>query len=425
MKDIVVQVSAAVLLLVCACASLAADFVLQPARIFDGDSANGHAGWQVWVHDGKIAAVGKPAAVQPPAGATIIELKGMTLLPGLIDAHSHILLHPYNETPWNDQVLKESHALRVARATRHLHATLQAGFTTLRDLGTEGAGYADVGLREAVASGVIPGPRLLVVTRAIVATGSYGPKGFAAGFSVPLGAEPADGEDDLIRVVRDQIGHGADWVKVYADYRWGPHGEARPTFSLQELSLVVETAASSGRRVAAHAATAAGMRRAVLAGVASIEHGDAGTPAVFRLMVQHHVALCPTLAASEAVSRYAGWRKGIDPAPQRVRHKHASFQAALEAGVTICNGSDVGVFSHGDNAREPILMVEYGMAPLAALRSATSVNADLLGLTHRVGRVRKGLLADLIAVQGNPLQDIHALRQVKFVMQAGQLRVTP
>jgi imidazolonepropionase-like amidohydrolase len=277
-----------------------------------------------------------------------------------------------------------------------------------------------VGLKQAVEQGILIGPRMLVTTRAIVATGSYGPKGFDPEWDVPLGAEPADG-DDLVRVVRDQIGKGADWIKVYADYRWGTKGESRPTFSVAELTRIVETAKSSGRSVVAHAGTAEGMRRAVEAGVETIEHGYGGTTEVFRLMAARGVALCPTLAATDATSRYAGWRKGVDPDPPRVVEAKASFRAALESGVVICNGSDVGVFPHGDNARELELMVEYGMSPEAALASATSVNARVLHMEDDVGRVRSGLLADLIAVEGDPTRDISSSRKVVLVMKGGRI----
>lgn len=389
--------------------------LLRPDRVFDGDTM--HEGWAVLVRGEKIEATGPQNSVKAE-NAQIIDLKGTTLMPGLIEGHSHLLLHPYNETPWDDQVLKEARSLRVARATNHARNTLLAGFTTVRDLGTEGADYDDVGLKQAINQGIIVGPRMIVATRALIATGSYAPKGFSPDIDVPQGAEEADGHDRLIQAVRRQIGKGADVVKVYADYRWGLMAEARPTFTLDELKLIVEVAKSSGRGVVAHASTAEGMRRAILAGCETVEHGDVGNPEIFALMKQHGTALCPTLAAGDAVSQYRGWKKGTDPEPERIKQKRMTFKQALAAGVTICAGGDVGVFTHGDNARELIMMVDYGMLPLDVLRSATAVNADIFHLTDR-GRIRPGLLADLVAVEGNPAQTIGSLKQVRMVMKGG------
>ncbi len=390
-------------------------YLLRPDRVFDGETL--HEGWVVLVQGDKIAAVG-PTNTINTHNIEAIDLKGQTLLPGLIEGHSHLLLHPYNETPWEDQVLKEPRALRVARATVHAEKTLLAGFTTVRDLGTEGADYDDVGLKQAINQGIIRGPRMVVATRAIIATGTYAPKGYSPDVTVMQGAEEADGHDALIRAVRNQIGHGADVVKVYADYRWGLMADARPTFTIEELKLMVEVAQSSGRAVVAHASTAEGMRRAILAGCETLEHGDAGTPEIFALMRKNNVALCPTLAAGDAISQYRGWKKGQDPEPDRIKQKRVTFKQALDAGVTICAGGDVGVFPHGENARELELMVDYGMKPLDVLRSATSINADVFHLTDR-GRIRPGLLADMMAVEGDPIKAIGAVRQVRFVMKGG------
>lgn len=392
-------------------------FLLKPDRVFDGEKMQ--EGWQVLVHNDRIESVGILKNVPPTA--VIVNLKGTTLMPGLIEGHSHLFLHPYNETSWNDQVLKESSVERIARATNHARATLMAGFTTVRDLGTEGAGYDDVGLKQAIEKGVIIGPRMLIATRAIVASGSYGPKELSYEIETPIGAAVADGTDNLIREVRTQIGKGADIIKVYADYRWGANGEAQPTFTLEELKTIVEVANSSGRPVVAHASTPEGMRRATLAGVATIEHGDNATPEIYRLMKKHNVALCPTLAAGDAIAQYRGWNKGSEAEPDRIREKRKSFAAALEAGVKICMGGDAGVFTHGDNAREMIMMAEYGMKPVEVLQAATSVNADVFKVADKIGRVKPGLLADLVAVEGNPAEDIALVKKVKLVMKDGKI----
>jgi len=421
-QPIVLQFVIVIMALIAADPALAQDEdgvnLFRPARVFDGEQM--HEGWVVVVEGRDIIYAGDADDFDEDDAGQVFELPTSTLLPGLIEGHSHILLHPYNETSWNDQVLKESEAERSVRAANHVKSSLNAGITTMRDLGSEGAGYADVGIRDSINKGVIPGPRLLVAGKAIVATGSYGPKGFHEGVDVPLGAEVADGYDDLVRVVRSQIGRNIDFVKVYADYRWGPNGTAAATFTQQELETIVEITRSSGRPVVAHASTAEAMKRAILAGVETIEHGDGATRETYQLMREHNVALCPTLAAGDAISQYGGWKKGTDPEPARIVAKRTSFKEALDVGVTICFGGDVGVYPHGDNVRELEMMVEYGMDAEDALRSATSVNADLFHIADKVGRIRAGMLADIISVGGDPTEDISALRNVGLILSDGR-----
>ena len=399
-------------------AGMQSQSLLIPDRVFDGETL--FTNWIVVVDGNQIEYTGPLDKCPIKIIKDTILLKGMTLLPGIIEGHSHLLLHPYNETSWNDQVLKESPAERAIRGAVYARISLLAGITTMRDLGAEGAGYTDVYLKKTIDEGIVPGPRLLVAGPAIVATGAYGPKGFHDGVTVPLGAETVSGIDEAIQTVRRQIGNGSDFIKVYADYRWISGEPAQPTFLQNEIEVMVATAKSAGRYVVAHASTPEGIRRAVLAGVETIEHGDLGTIKEFNLMKENDVAFCPTLAAGEAVEQYGGWIKGKSPVPKRIIQKKASFEEAIQSGVEIIFGGDVGVFSHGENYREMELMVEYGMTPLAVLQSATSVNARVFHLDG-FGQIRKGFFADIIAVQGDPTKDISAIKSVKFVMKDGEV----
>jgi imidazolonepropionase-like amidohydrolase len=400
----------------CVVISAQQKYFITADRLFDGESI--HADWALLVEGNKIVAVGPKQSIKVTEGTISFNYGNATVMPGMIEGHSHLLLYPYNITDWDTQVLKETDAYRTIRATVHAKNTLLAGFTTARDLGTEGAGYSDVSLKKAINDGIIIGPRLLVAGRAIVSTGSYGPKGYDTDQQIMLGAEPADG-NDLIRVVRDQIGKGADFIKIYADYRWGMNGEDRPSFTLDELKLINEVTRSSGRVMVCHAKSKEAIKRAVLAGAETIEHGDFIDVETGKLMKEHNVTFIPTISAVDAISQYRGWKKGVTEPPANVINKRKSFKEAIASGVTIGMGGDVGVFPHGENASEMELMVEYGLPVMDALKAATSINARAFHLDDKLGSLKQGFLADVVVVSGDPSKNISDVKKVKFVMKDG------
>jgi imidazolonepropionase-like amidohydrolase len=396
-------------------------YYITAPRLFDGEVM--HKDWALIIENNKIINVGPVEQLKVPEGSVKINYPNATILPGLIEGHSHLMLYPYNITDWDTQVLKEPDSYRTVRATVHAKNTLLAGFTTARDLGTEGAGYSDVSLKRAINEGIIIGPRLMVAGRAIVSTGSYGPKGYDSDQQIMLGAEPADG-NDLIRVVRDQIVKGADFIKIYADYRWGINGEDRPSFTLDELKLINEVTKSSGRVMVCHAKSKEAIRRAVLAGAETIEHGDFIDVELGKLMKQYNVTYIPTISAVDVISQYRGWKKGVTDPPINVLNKRKSFKDAIASGVSIGMGGDVGVYPHGENVLEMELMVEYGLPVIDALKAATSINAKAFHIDDSLGYIKPGYIADIIAVEGDPSKNISDLKKVKFVMKEGIIYVS-
>lgn len=396
------------------------DLLITGARVLSSDGERFRDGLAIVIQGGHITTIAPADTVAVAPTTPHVDARGLWVVPGLVDLHTHLLLHPYDETSWNDQVLTESLELRTIRATVAARSTLAAGFTTIRELGTEGAAFADVALRDAIASGMIPGPRVFAATRALVATGCYGPSGFDPRWDVPKGAQVADGVDGVRKAVREQVAAGADWIKVYADYARRPGAPATPAFTQAELEAIVDEATTARCPVAAHATSDAAIHRAVAAGVRTIEHGYNASDEALRQMRDRGVVLCPTLAANEAMVRYGGGSPGI---ASRLSLARVTFQRALAAGVTIACGSDAGVFRHGDNAREIELMVEYGMTPAQALRAATSVAAGVIGLDRELGVVDEGRRADLVLVAGDPLAAPSALRRVALVVRGGTIAI--
>ncbi len=405
---------------VCVSSSAAQDepYLLTNVRILDVGTGDLSEPQKILIADGRIAGI--EVAFDNEGMLRAIDCGGRIVMPGLIDLHSHLLLHPYDEASWNEQVLNESLELRTIRGTVAARKTIEAGFTTLRDLGTEGAAFADVALRDAIAEGLIPGPRVFAVTKALVTTGGYGPMGFDPRWKMPVGAQTADGEAECRRVTREQIAAGADWIKVYADYRRRPGDPSTPTFSQEELNAIVAEATSAGVPVSAHATTDEGIKRSVLAGVKTIEHGYNASRETLQLMKDNSVVLCPTLMASESIARYSGWNPETDPDHPRVTTAKTLMRNALDVGVAIACGSDVGVFTHGDNSRELELMFAYGMPAGDVVRSATSLAASVLQQDD-LGEIKTDFVADLILVDDNPIENIETLRAPLLVIKDGQV----
>ncbi len=396
-------------------------FAIKCGKLIDGKSNDVMENVTVLVQGNKITAVEKSVAI--PTGAKIIDLSKATVLPGLIDSHTHMLLH---DGDYNDQLFKESVAYRAIYSTVNARKTLEAGFTTIRDVETEGAMYADVALRDAINKGVILGPRMQAATRALGITGGYSPYGFSPDVPTPFGAQIVDGVDEVRKAVREQIRFGADLIKIYADHRRGRNmvGDslnAYLTFSMDELKAIVEEAQNVHIKVAAHVYTSAAAQRCTNAGVASIEHGLYLDTPTFNLMAQKGIYWVPTMIAYvRSLSNpnlTPDYRKMMEATTQK--HKE-TFQRALKTKVKIAFGSDL-TGEHGTNARELELMVRYGMEPMKAIQSATTVAAELLGWQDRIGSIEADKLADIIAVQGDPLKDITELQRVKFVMKDGEV----
>jgi len=403
----------------------AAVTVIRAGALLDGRSDAPRRNQVIVVRGRRIEAVGDAASTRAPAGATIIDLSGATVVPGLVDSHTHVFLQGEDpkEGGYDAQLLMAPLALRAARAAVSARRALEQGFTTIRDVETEGAGYGDVGIKEAVEKGYIPGPRMLVVTRAISTTGGYPLEGYAPEIDVPKGAQLVDGPVEARKAAREQLDHGADWIKVYMTHRSWVDAKgnlvSQPTLTLEELKAIVDEVHGWQRKVACHAYGGEGLHRALDGGCDSIEHGLDLDDASIAQMVRQGTWYCPTLGVY-----YHEWAPEGTPAGRRDRKRaevHGpSFQKALKAGVKIVFGTDVGGLPWTEPiAAEFTRMVELGMSPAAALRSATSAPAEMLGMTGQIGVLAPGAYADVVAVRGDPLRDVKELERIGFVMKDG------
>jgi len=401
--------------------------VIRAGALIDGTSAAPRRDQVIVVRGNRIEKVGDAASTKIPGGASAIDLSGWTVLPGLIDSHTHIFLQGEDpaEGGYDAQLLKHGLAFRAARATVSARRALEQGFTTIRDVETEGAGYGDVGIKEAIEAGYIPGPRMFVVTRAISTTGGYPLEGYAPEIDVPKGAQLIDGPVEARKAAREQLDHGADWIKVYMTHRSWVDAKgnlvSQPTLSLEEIKAIVEETHGWGKKVACHAYNGIGLHRALDGGCDSIEHGLELDDTAIAQMVRQGTWLCPTMSVY-----YDHWSPADTPDGKRDRKRVAvhgpSLQKAVKAGVKIAFGTDVGGFSWSEPiAREFSRMVEFGMTPMAAIQAATSKGAEMLGMSGEIGVVAPGAYADIIAVPGDPSRNVRELERVGFVMKDGKI----
>jgi imidazolonepropionase-like amidohydrolase len=404
--------------------------VIRAGTLIDGRSPAPRLNQVIVVRGNRIETVGDAASTKVPEGARVIDLSGATVLPGLIDSHTHIFLQGEDpaEGGYDAQLLKHGLAFRAARATVSARRALEQGFTTIRDVETEGAGYGDVGIKQAIEAGYIPGPRMFVVTRAISTTGGYNLEGYAPEVDVPKGAQLIDGPVEARKAAREQLDHGADWIKVYMTHRSWLDKEGRlvsqPTLSLEEIRAIVDETHGWGKKVACHAYNGVGLHRALDGGCDSIEHGLELDDAAIAQMVKQGTWLCPTMSVY-----YDQWAPADTPSGKRDRQRVAlhgpSLRKAVKAGVRIAFGTDAGGFSWTEPmAREFARMVEFGMTPMAAIQSATSKAAEMLGMSGEIGVVAPGAYADIIAVAGDPLKNVGELERVGFVMKDGKVYAT-